>query len=239
MRNVFILITICLSTVVSAQSELTTLEGLVREWVALETTISAEQQAHEQARRDLDLQERVLVAERDRLQAAIVEQEQGQAPITSRQVALAAREEKQAKILAAMVPHLAAAEADLAGWPKKIPPPLRPRLDAARDRLAAAKTTVERLQAILIAYEELARLDTVQALQWEKDGVMYDVVMLGLSNMWAVRVDDSTAATIRRVNEDWQWNWDATLAPAVRRAWKAHTEGSSASVPRLPIQVTP
>ena len=101
----------------------------------------------------------------------------------------------------------------------------------------------KRLQVILALFEEIERIGNGVHLVKETlnvgSGKMQemDVIYLGLTQAFAVSVDNEAAGISRPVKDGWKWNWHPEIARDVRRAIDSYNSKEMAEFVHLPIEI--
>ena len=228
---------ILLGPCLGAQPGVDTLEGAVREWLALEETISREATAHQSALDQIALRTNLIAQERDELLARADELERaGEGDRDERLRAFEARAAAHEDRLARLEPLVARAESDLAAWTNRIPGPLFADLRPAWSRLGGGGSVPRRLQAVLVALAQLEALQHgVHVRQMTLDGRVHDTLHLGLADIYALAPDGSHAGHATWSGDAWAWTWNEDLAPDIRRALAAARGEAGPKPARLPV----
>lgn len=224
-----------------------TLEGLVRQWVDLRGAVAAEVRARDEQERQLQSEARLLEKER----AALQSERDGLAAELRRtaqeQQDQAERESKLRAALGAFNPSLERAEADLTRWRARIPEPLAAPLAADFAKLSGTNDpsagAVQRLQIALGLYgqiEDLQRnVHVVKQLLPEASGSRreMDVLYLGLARAFAVSSDGAQAAVGVPGTDGWRWESRPALAHPIRAVIESQGRSRRHEVAALPLGV--
>lgn len=230
-------------------SDIGGLEGMVREWIALRREIN-------RTRTDW-VDQKPLIADEIRL---LRTQREGFAKRLAAHTAQAETAEKRlsdtvtktgelGEGVDALHQPLLQAEADLVRRMGKLPEPLlrpvRSLLDSvvSRDqRPPTAEDLADRLQAVVGLYTHLQQLaqGVHSANVTLSDGAggqrEMQALFFGLSVAYAASADGARAAHGRRGPDGWTWEWDDSLAPAVRQCLACYRKEAPAEFVTLPLR---
>ena len=231
-----------LASVVPAD-ELTTLQGLVREWVALRGTQSAEAADWETERRRLmaelellEMAEGRLRAERDTLQQQATRQDESR---TEAQQELAGHTDA----LAGLSPDLARSENHAAAIMSRLPASLRETLQGDVDAVESAADPLLRTRAMLALQDKLLALQhdlTVSrvVLDLENGRQAFDTLFIGTAFAFAVSPDDRQALLGTPEEGGWIWQPIPEHAERIREALTLAEGETSPRLVDLPVPGT-
>lgn len=226
----------------SVLADLSTLESLTSEWVALraERSREAESWADEKSRVRLELSlleeaESRLREELEILRERGDEEEAAQADLLAELSERRVTEET-------LRPVLVQAQTALRDWLAGLAPSMRRLLDEDVHALdAAGEDLVQRSRAILALQNQALELQTslrVAPHMVEMDGARreMDVLWIGTTRAFAVSADDRLAARGRFHNGLWRWETVAGMGPTFRRAVQIAAGEAAPTLISLPME---
>ena len=240
---------LCLSVAtVSGEPSAGDLEMSVRQWVRLRAQIAEETQEWRGKEPQLRREIKLLKIESDSLEKEI--EGLGEQDVSLREEIdrLAARGESLKSGLTGLLPVLDAAEGDLRGFRKLIPPSLLAPLASAFDRLPEAGQAIDvpaarRLQLIVSLHSHIETLHSSVNVVTEilpiESGLRreVDILYLGLAGGFAVSRDNRWAARGTPTIDGWRWEAEPAIAGDVRRAIAVFNHEQEATLVPLPLRV--
>jgi len=226
---------------------LTTLEGLVGQWVGLHSQIAAEQQAWTRQEQQWRQEIALLNEEERRLEENIRKAETFDAAKESRASDQLARKTALQSALAEVDQIVERTAAEFAELIPRIPPSLVSEdfSLACRELMQTGHpgSSARRVQLLVGALAELETLQNrshaVRELIDPGTGGRreMDVVYLGLARGFAVSPDDTTAATGHPSQTEWQWSLAPAIANEVRQLVRIQNKEAPPTLVTLPLSV--
>jgi hypothetical protein len=222
-----------------------TLEALVSKWVDLRRQIGVEEQTWKEQKGHLERERELLAKEKELLEAEIAKNENVQALQEKQRAELAQKKAAYQKATDDTVPALAAAEASLKRWRKRIPSSLLSSSEKEFDKLEhTSKPSIsQRLQLILSLYGEVERLQYAvhvvkEVLNTDSGREQeFDVIYLGLAQGYCVSSDGKLAGVGVPGKDGWDWRWIPEIAPEVRKGIEFYRHERIADFVHLPVKI--
>lgn len=222
-----------------------TYEGLVSKLVDLRQQLSKEGEAWKEQSAWLKQEKGLLLKEKEMLGEEVASAREEDVSAKIERAELLERKEALQKSLDSCLPAIMRAEANLKRWQKLMPSVLAKPLQKAFDQLGKAKerSISKRLQVILALSEEIERLgngvhlvkETLVVAPGKKQEM--DVIYLGLTQAFAVSMDNKVAGMSRHGKDGWEWDWHPEIAGSVRKAIDSYNSREMAEFVSLPIRI--
>ncbi|MBN1587616.1 MAG: DUF3450 family protein [Candidatus Omnitrophica bacterium] len=220
------------------------LEALVSQWVDLRQETAAEERAWTQEKEWLRREMELLLREKNALQQELEQRKHTKQNLEQQLQVLSARKTELGQALESGQPALRTAGQNLLQWRTRLPRPLAQKIEEEFRELEFSDGTADsdRLERVLGLYSRIAQLQTGSVLVREVlrtpegDRREFDVFYLGTAIAYAVSPGDRWAALGSPSIEGWQWEWDASLAPVLRKAVNMRRSVDEAAFVRLPVQ---
>ena len=222
-----------------------TLEALVAKWVDLRKELAQEKEKWNEEKSYLEQEKALLLKEKKMLDNEIAQASREQTQAEAERVELLQSKEISQKTLNEYLPALSRAEANLKKWKDVVPSSLSPALKKSFGRLqkASGKTISQRLQLILSIYGEIERLEhnvhiCKERLKTDSGKLQeMDVIYLGLSQGFAVSLDNKIAGKGSPTKNGWRWEWRHGIAKDVRKAIAFYQRKEPADFVNLPLKI--
>jgi len=225
------------------------IQDLVRKWVEIRTERRRIEALHEEERVLLLDEIHMLEREAEGLREALDVDGREEARIRSDLEEARAARERYDALLTLLDGPLREAEAHLRSWSERLPPFLLLPLEKGFEKLPredappTLQTLSERLQNVFVLYSQLEQLNA--AVHAERMIVRdasgrereMDVLLLGLASALAVSADGADAARGRLGADRIAWEWNASLAKAVRAAWACYRKERPPAFVPIPLRV--
>ena len=232
----------------AASSDIGGLEGMVRQWIALRREINRTRTDWVDQKSLIEDEIRLLRTQKEKLGKRLAEHTSQAGTAEEQLASTVAVTGALGEEVGALIQPVLQAEADLVGRMDKLPEPLLGPVRSLWDSVASrgkSPPTVEdladRLQAVVSLYTHLQQLaQGVHAASVTlADGAgrqrEMQALFLGLSAAYAVSADGARAVQGRPGPDGWVWEWDDSLAPAVRRCLDCYRREAPAELVTLPV----
>jgi len=233
-----------------ADSPVSTLEGLVAQWMELRSAVAGERRDWQAQKQHLESEIALLERERSMLGEYLADADSELVPLKQGQANLETRRANLQSILTAIEPAVALAEADLRQWRVIIPAHIGAPLQEAFERLpadtieAGKRAVTRRLQLVIALYTEIENLQHgyhsgKEILVTGTDQrAEVDVLYVGLSRAYALSPDGDWAAVGVPGRDGWSWTTTPRIAPAVRKALRVLRREEVAGLVALPVSLS-
>ena len=221
-----------------------TLEQLVSKWVELSKELGREEETWREQKDALKQERQLLLKEKELLENEIAAAREKQTSAEKERAHLLRDEKEMKEALSACLPAISRAEAELKRLAALVPSKLGGALKKGLDRLASSSQAVSRRLRIIVGlYKEIERLENQvhlvrETLEVER-GVFreMDVIYLGLSQGYAVSLDDEVAGIGRPCAGGWGWQWHPELSAGIRSAISCYRREASPDFSYLPLKI--